>query len=538
MNRSPRIYLQARRSIFNSLRFAVLLVLFTAPARQARADVHRYALIFGNNYGHGPDEPLHYAESDANRVAKVLRQLGGFDPGNVVVLQGESEHVVRRTLVDLNDRIRTIRTLPESQALLLVYYSGHADGSALHLGSSSFAVRELAQLVRGSSAEFRILILDACRSGALTRVKGGRVVPAFSITQRQLPGQGMAFLTASAEHEDAQESDAIRSSFFTHALVSGLLGAADKDGDEQVGLEEAYQYARDATVRETSRTFAGTQHPTFHYDFRGQDSLVLTRLADKGGTGGTLVFEPGATFLVMSGSDHGAVVGEIATSDKSRKLMLPPGTYFVRGRTPNSLLEGNVQVRTRSITWVRKEQLTHIEYAQFARKGESFDRLAQSMYAGTLFRSGSSGTMGACWGGIAGYRLDLQALSLSARLSYCFASTSNATLLSTMHKYSLGLRVEHVWDIEKFSFGLGTGGGASLAFQQFETDAVAPPRTSTAPFLRVFGSGHLAISGPFYIGSEVGGQVQFTLFQADAFQSSELVAQWTTDFALQLGYFF
>ena len=61
-------------------------------------------------------------------------------------------------------------------------------------------------------------------------------------------------LAATAASEDAQESDELRGSFFTHYLVSGLLGAADEDGDGAVTLAEAYDHAYAATLRATSRT--------------------------------------------------------------------------------------------------------------------------------------------------------------------------------------------------------------------------------------------------------------------------------------------
>jgi uncharacterized caspase-like protein len=105
----------------------------------------------------------------------------------------------------------------------------------------------------------RILIVDACRSGSLTRVKGGTPAPPFDVHVRGSDGsEGAAFLTSSAANEDAQESDALQGSFFTHYLVSGLLGAADSDGDRRVSLSEAYAYAYEGTLRASSRSLAGT----------------------------------------------------------------------------------------------------------------------------------------------------------------------------------------------------------------------------------------------------------------------------------------
>ncbi|MEZ4287262.1 MAG: hypothetical protein R3A47_03760 [Polyangiales bacterium] len=45
----------------------------------------------------------------------------------------------------------------------------------------------------------------------------------------------------------------LKGSFFTHYLVTAMLGAADMDRDGQVDLREAYQYAFENTIRASSR---------------------------------------------------------------------------------------------------------------------------------------------------------------------------------------------------------------------------------------------------------------------------------------------
>ena len=155
----------------------LLALLLTPSVAQAR--VLRFAVLIGNNLGNAPDIELQYAESDAAKVGQVLRDLGGFEPADITLLRGEDANTVRSTLIALNDRIRAAQAVPGQEALLFVYYSGHSDARALRLGSSRFDFRELAQLVRGSSAKFRLLVVDSCRSGTLTRMKGGRVVAPF-----------------------------------------------------------------------------------------------------------------------------------------------------------------------------------------------------------------------------------------------------------------------------------------------------------------------------------------------------------------------
>jgi hypothetical protein len=300
---------------------ALLAAASPARAQRAeRAEIERFAVVVGNNQGASDELPLRYAEDDASKMARVLRDLGGFPPENLLLLRGENAGAVRRALISVNDRIRS-RPQSGARAMLLVFFSGHADASALHLAASAFELAELRQLVRGSAAAFRLLVVDACRSGALTRVKGGRDGPPFAIVLDGGPaGEGAVFLTSSSANEDAQESDELKGSFFTHYLASALVGAGDVDGDGHVVLDEAYRYAYENTLRASSRTLAGAQHPTFEYDLRGQGQIVLTTLQPAWSARAFLVFPAGRSYLIMHGGRDGAVVAEIGARDRTRRL--------------------------------------------------------------------------------------------------------------------------------------------------------------------------------------------------------------------------
>jgi hypothetical protein len=461
------------------LLLALSLWFVAAPCGAA---VQRFAVIVGNNIGQGDDTPLRYAESDARKVAEVLRDVGGFQPAEIVVLLGENGDSVRRSLITVNDRIRAAQSLPDTETLLLVYFSGHADARSLRLGRTRLDLPELAQLVRGSAATFRMLVLDACRSGALTRVKGGRSVPAFDLMRGHgLRGEGLAFVTASSANEDAQESDELRGSFFTHALVSGLLGAGDSDRDGSVTLEEAYRYAYDATLRSTSRTFAGIQHPTFQFETRGQESIVLTRLQASSATRAVLSF-PGATgFLVLRDGADGPVVGEVLPGG-GRALSLRPGRYFVRGRGSDALFEGVVLAAAGSAIEVDPADLDRAQYARLVRKGGGGRGLSQSLEAGALARTPLPNSEEPCFGAALGYRLEFPVVALALDASFCRGGFENRALTARTDEYALSLAAEHTWDIARWSVSAGIGGGAALNHQSFETEGKAPARVSASPF--------------------------------------------------------
>ena len=125
----------------------------------------------------------------------------------------------------------------------------------------------------------RLLVVDACRSGAVTRVKGVRKIPEFAIKlEDRVEAEGTAMISSSTAGESSQESDRLRASFFSHHLVNALRGAADRNGDGRVTLSEAYAYSYAQTLRSSGQTLQ-LQHPTYAYDVKGSGDLVLTTLS-------------------------------------------------------------------------------------------------------------------------------------------------------------------------------------------------------------------------------------------------------------------
>lgn len=502
---------------------AVAALVLTAGV--AAADVQRYAVIVGNNVGDSGDGALQYAESDASKVQSVLRDLGGFPPANIVLLRNEDAATARSTIISMNDRIRTAASVSGTQTLLFVYYSGHADAEALHLGASRFDFGELAQLVRGSAATFRLLVVDACRSGALTRVKGGRAVPAFALPDdSRLAGEGLAFLTASSANEDAQESDELRGSFFTHALVSGLLGAADENRDGAVSLQEAYNHAYGATLRATSRTFAGTQHPTFRYDFKGQSALVLTRLSAGARLHGMVSFPQGIGFLVMRDNADGSVVAEVGPRDRARSLSLRPGRYFLRGRGTDFLLEGDVSLSAGEARDVEPDALHRVEYARLVRKGGRSSSIAQGPELGVVGRTVLAGADTPCLGGALGYRLELEHVSFVARFGACTSRFQNEVLDARTNEYDGSLAALHIWDLSWTSVGVGLGGGAAVTTQTFETNGVAPSRASTAPYVLAALNFTFDVTQAIFFDVDARGETYFVNLQETSAARSHVVA--------------
>ena len=505
------------------LMVGLLLVVGCWPGR-ALARVERFAVVIGNDRGRVHEPPLRYAASDAERVYRVLRDLGGFSPVNMVLLRDEDQATVRSTLIAVNDRIREAVGIPGTDVLLVVYYSGHADQKELHLGEASLSIRELSQLVRGSAADFRLLVLDACRSGALTRAKGGRVVEPFDLPDARLPGDGLAFLTASSATEDAQESDELKSSFFTHALVTGMLGAADRDRDGEVALDEVYRYAYDATLRSTSRTLAGTQHPTFRYDFRGTGDLILTRPAAHRARRARLLFPDGMTFLVMRGDADGPVTAELPSVAPDRSLSLRPGRYFVRARGTRALYEGTFEVGAGTTFAIELSQLRRVAYAERGSKGGARARPTHRVEVGAHARTALPGDRGLCPGVFLGYAVDFSQVSVASRVGGCRSGFRNVYLDATTTAMDVRVRIDHAWRLSMVTARLGVGGGLSLLLQTFEGPSDVPGRHTVAPLLIAASGLAMRLASGFSLEVAVAAEAHFVSQQGSEERPAEMTA--------------
>ncbi len=482
----------------------LLAALAIAAARPALAEPNRFAVVIGGNAGDADEPTLRYAESDAERVAGVLRTLGGFQPENVVTLNDLRAAEVRRALIALNARVRALA----GDSLMIVYYSGHADAESLHLAGTHLPLSELRDLVTGSAASARVLVLDACRSGTITRVKGGTRAPAFDIDVALPVGaEGVAMLSSSAAGESSQESDALGASFFTHALVSALLGAGDTNHDGAVTLGEAFAYAKERTLAATSRTVVGPQHPTFRLDLGGREDLVLPRPGGEHRNVGTLAFARPGVYVVHKSAQEGPVVAELAADDGGGRIALDAGRYFVTRREPDHLEQGRFDVAAHGTTLVAPEAMARLEYARVVRKGGTVRRAAGSLFADVGVR-GEIFDLGVAWRTEVGARLDLRQLSLALRLGFSQSGHDNERLDITTREISLAVDGLRAFDLGPLTLDGGLEAGTSWLAQAFH-DPLTPDRTAVGPFVGAVGQLEWPLPHRLYARLEAAGLFYF-----------------------------
>jgi len=255
-----------------------LLILSCLLGGIAHADdkVATYAIVVGSNAGGPGQADLHYAEDDARRVATVLTDLGGYTGDQIDVIVHPTPDLLREHLAKLADRVQADVTAGR-QVRVFFYYSGHARAQAIDLGSSELPLDELRARLFKIPAGLTVVVLDACQSGAFSRIKGAAPAADFSYSSRQhLDATGVAVLASSTGSELSQESEQLKSSYFTYHFLVGLRGAGDSNNDGEVSVDEAYRYAYHQTLLATAETAVGGQHVTFEADLKGHGEVPLS----------------------------------------------------------------------------------------------------------------------------------------------------------------------------------------------------------------------------------------------------------------------
>jgi hypothetical protein len=410
----------------------------------------------------------------------------------VLVLNGVTAPELHDAILRLNMRIHE-----QPDAVLVVFYSGHADAESLHLAGTHFALTELKALLVGSPANSRVLVVDACRSGSLIGLKGAHPTQPFPVAAIDEPApQGFAVLTSSTATESAQESASLGGSFFTYYLNSGLLGAADQNRDGAVTLSELYAFASSETRAATVSSPAGQQTPAFQFMLGGRHDLVLTHPGRKDVRVGMIEFSEPGRYVVQpwNAGVLAAPIAEMASHEPGSRLSLPPGHYHVTRRGQRDIAERDADVTGGETTILAANSMSRVDLGRVVRKGDvrrsatGFAVMGgwrSNEWIGNTFLTGSGPTM------LLALRHDRRRFSLEARFGAEREVVSNPNYQLENRGFTFAAAALLPFDLRTISLAIGADVGWVLVRQHFTTngdlsyisyvDTLPPSSADSAP---------------------------------------------------------
>ncbi len=312
------------------------------PAAGSVAIPRSYALVIGiAGYKNlAAKDQLQFAERDAESIYSILisPEGGNFHAENVHRLVGP-----RATLAEVRKELEQwLPSVATPDDRVLIYFAGHGfvySGKAYlapydidpnNIAGSGYPMESLGAVIGNKiKAKWKVLLTDACHSGAITP-EADRAAVSRSLLDLN---KSLFSLTASRDRERSYESADWGGGhgIFTYYVVKGLEGAADTSGDGIVTADELAEYVH-RNVREATNA---NQNPTSE---RGSfDPDMLLAYIPSGAAPGTppppldgaLVFETNmdGVEVFVDGKSAGVV-------NKAAPLRLPglrPGVHTVKG---------------------------------------------------------------------------------------------------------------------------------------------------------------------------------------------------------------
>jgi len=241
-----------------------------------------YALVVGIDTYRNKKIALNYAASDARAFSDTLNQYaGGLFERIDATLLATPEETTKENIIKVFENLST-RIQP--QDLFVFYNASHGvidvveDEeqyflltsnilllSSRHLGRDALSQKELVRLVGGIPAQKKMIILDTCHSGkagkemqmALLQTRGLTEATAIKILQRAV---GSSVFTASSEVQLALEGYKGHG-LFTYALIEGMSGKSDYNGDGFVKIRELADYVEENVILISEDHFKVQQTP-------------------------------------------------------------------------------------------------------------------------------------------------------------------------------------------------------------------------------------------------------------------------------------
>jgi hypothetical protein len=345
----------------------------------ASAETRTYALIVANNGSVDENvEPLRYADDDGARFFEIFSDYAD-EAHLLTTLDAESQrtfpkvvaHTTPPTLKNVKAQVKSLaeKIAADKEAGIrsevYLVFTGHGNVDSNGEGYLSMADGKLERselmrdVIRPLDASFTHVIIDACHAYFMVKSRGGweddrsgrtldAELQAFlrdGKATSNMPTVGLILSTAGAQ--EVHEWSEFGAGVFSHQLRSGLLGAADADGDSRVTYQEleAYLVAANAAVTNPKAKIK------VFVEAPKQDRNTALANLDKFSGGRLALDAPGERLWIED--SRGVRYADVNPGPglAGELRLLSPGTYYARTRTKLARLNASESTTLAQLTW-------------------------------------------------------------------------------------------------------------------------------------------------------------------------------------------
>ena len=229
-----------------------------------------WSVIIGiENYESLPK--LKYSIEDAERMHDFITMC---EPKNTNIEEVSSYIILdeKATKNEILSKLTDVTYKASSEDYILFYFSGHGRENAIIPVNSdgddqAILFDELRNVVNFSEAKRKLIVLDACNNLTLNKTRKGQLLK----YQNTSDSSSTILITSSNLNQNSLEDGRLKAGVFSYFLLNGLKGKADDNSDNDITLNELFQYV----YNKVSTYTQGSQTPTISCKAINDFSLQL-----------------------------------------------------------------------------------------------------------------------------------------------------------------------------------------------------------------------------------------------------------------------
>lgn len=220
-----------------------------------------FVLVVGvSNYG---NEEINLNQT--TKDAKSFKNVMEVQTKDIILLT--SKYATRSNILE---KMSAICNTAQKDDRIVFFFSGHGMAGGICAYDGTIWYSDLINQLDKSVAKEKICYIDACHAGTLSDDKLNKSQKSLSSAIKGKSGQ--VFLVGCRADEYSFENPWVGAGFFTQALIKGIRGKADSDGNRQITVIELFKYIYKDVVRRSN----GEQHPQLIAPKAMHDTVVMT----------------------------------------------------------------------------------------------------------------------------------------------------------------------------------------------------------------------------------------------------------------------
>lgn len=222
----------------------VILSFLLAIISLAAINARTFVLATGvSNYGN-EDANLRQTTKDAKRFKEVMET----QTKDITILT--SSNVTRDNVLE---KLRAICNRAQKGDQVVFFYSGHGMPGGICGYDKVISYDDIVEILSGSEASAKICYIDACHAGSMS--SAAKSYDSWAKDAKAYKDQ--AFFVSCRSDELSSEHAFLGAGLFTQALIKGLKGKSDKNGDKNITVMELFKYIHGDVMKHSKEK----QHP-------------------------------------------------------------------------------------------------------------------------------------------------------------------------------------------------------------------------------------------------------------------------------------